>query len=453
MKRRVVVTGIGIVSPIGTSAEEFWRNSLAGKSVVEEIPPHWREYSDFKSTLWSPLPAIDYGERGITRAQRMQHDPVSLNAVLAAWEAMGNAGWSPKAGNDETGSVIGDPHTGIYIGTGIGGSHTFLENHLHPVSARPKKQLEAFARDIDLTAAQQETVASIVSQMHHPRRINPFMASMYMSNAVAATLGIHFSLRGPNHTYCQACASGTVAIGEAFRAIRDGDVDAALAGGSEYFYDHHGYLFQAFDVAGTLVQDCDDPETANCPFDKRRSGFLFSQGASAILTLEAFEEAAKRQAPVLAEVTGYAESFDAHNMMAMAPGGEQIEQMIRSSILDAGLAVDDIDYVNTHGTGTASNDKIEAEVLARVFGGKPLINATKSLVGHTIGASGALEAAVLALSLHHQTTHPNKNLNDPIADLNFVARAEDYALDFGLSQSFAFGGHNAAIVMKRFDHG
>lgn len=450
MKRRVAVTGIGIVSSIGMSAEEFWRNCMAGNSIVQEIPAHWREYSDFKSTLWAPLPAIDYAEHGITRSQRMQHDPVSLNAILSAQEAMTNAGWSRRPELDDVDSITAGSHTGIYIGTGIGGSHTFLENHLHPVLSRTRKQLESFGHDDELTTAQREAMASIVSRMHHPRRINPFMASMYMANTVAAALGIQFSLRGPNHTYCQACASGTVAIGEAYRAIREGYVDTALAGGSEYFYDHHGYLFQAFDVAGTLVQDCDDSGTANRPFDKRRSGFLFSQGASAILTLELLENAVERQAPILAEVIGYAESFDAYNMMAMAPEGEQIEQMIRSSVRDAGLAEDDVDYINTHGTGTASNDRIEADVIERVFGRKPLINATKSLVGHTIGASGALEAAVLALSLQHQTTHSNKNLNDPIADLNFVTDPGNFALNYGLSQSFAFGGHNAAIVMNRF---
>lgn len=450
MKRRVVVTGIGIISAIGLSVEEFWRNCREGRSVVEEIPSHWREYSDFKSTLWSPLPAIDYAAHGITRTQRMQHDPVSLNAILAAREAITKAGWPGDGEGGDMASTAGDRGTGIYIGTGIGGSHTFLEDHLHPVSARVRKRLEAFVRDNELSGAQQETMASITKQMHHPRRINPFMASMYMPNTVAAALGIHFSLRGPNHTYCQACASGTVAIGEAFRAIRDGDVDSALAGGSEYFYDHHGYLFLAFDVAGTLVQNCTEPEAANRPFDEQRSGFLFSQGASAILALESLDEALKRQAPILAEVAGYAESFDAHTMMAMAPDGEQIEQMIRSSVRDAGLTTDDVDYVNTHGTGTVSNDRIEANALARVFGRKPLINSTKSLVGHTIGASGALEAAVLALSLCEQTTHPSRNLCNPIADLNFVTEAGDYVLRSGISQSFAFGGHNAAIVMNRF---
>jgi len=416
---------------------------------METIPEHWKEYSGFKSTLWSPLPEIDYGDFGITRSQRMQQDPVSLNAIVAAREALVNSGRSPAPNTSESEAARDDARTGIFIGTGIGGSHTFLENHLHPVLSRARKELDLLIRDDEMSSTQRETMESIVERMHHPRRINPFMASMYMANTIAAGLGIEFRFRGPNRTYCQACASGTVAVGEAYKAIRDGVVDTALAGGSEYFYDRHGYLFQAFDVAGTLVQNCDDPESANCPFDERRSGFLFSQGASVILVLESLDSALERQAPVLAEVCGYAESFDAHNMMAMAPGGEEIERMIRSSVGDAGLALDEIDYVNTHGTGTVSNDRIEADVLSRVFGSKPLVNATKSLVGHTIGASGALEAAVLALSLRNQATHPSRNLHNPIADLNFATGTESPELNNGLTQSFAFGGHNAALVMKR----
>lgn len=453
MERRVVVTGIGVVCPIGTSLAEFWGNCLAGRAAVDTIPPHWTEYSNFKSTLWAPLPTIDYAERGIGRSQLMQFDPVSLNAILAAQEAATGAGWSRATDDHNAGTGTGALDTGVYIGTGIGGGHTFLENHLHPAYARARKRLESFESHNVLTPDQRATIDSIVAQFHHPRRINPFMASMYMPNAVAAALGIQFGLRGPNQTYCQACASGTVAVGRAFQEIRAGNVKTALAGGSEYFYDHHGYLFQAFDVAGTLVQKCDPPETANRPFDEKRSGFLFSQGASVILALESLENAVNRGAPILAEVSGYAESFDAHNMMAMAPGGEQIERMIRSAVGDAGLTVEAIDYINAHGTGTLSNDAIEAEVLERVFGNGPLINATKSLVGHTIGASGALEAAVLALSLYHQATHPTCNLSNPIADLNFATGSVDRALNCGISESFAFGGHNAAVVMKRFEDG
>ena len=450
MKRRVVVTGIGVISSIGTTTDDFWRNCLAGESVVEEIPSHWREYSDFKSTIWSPLPPMDYGERGISRTQLMQHDPVSLNTILAATEALSNSGKLEDSESGYAESAARHTRTGIYMGTGIGGAATFMENHLYAVSARGKKRLESFVRDDSLTEDQREILTSVVNQMHHPRRINPFMVSMVMPNSVAANLGIHFGVQGPNRTYCQACASGTVAVGEAFRAVRDGHVDAALAGGSEYFHDHHGYLFRAFDVSGALVQNCSPPATANRPFDKQRSGFLFGQGASTILILESLEAATARQAPVLAEVTGYAESFDAHSMMAIDPEGRQIEQLIRAAVQSAGLNPSDVDYINAHGTGTVSNDEIELNVLGRVFGKGPLINSTKSLVGHTIGASGALEAAVLALSLYSQTTHANKNLSEPIADLNFATTAGDYTLNRGLSQSFAFGGHNAAIVMERF---
>lgn len=451
MKRRVVVTGTGVVSAIGTSTDEFWKSCLEGRSVVEAIPSHWNEYSDFKSTIWSPLPPVDYAARGITRSQHMQHDPVAMNTILAAQEALDGAGWPKTPADNDTVPARADSDTAVYIGTGIGGAHTFMENHLHPVSAGAKKKLEELARSPELDAGYRETLVPVVEQMHHPRRINPFMVSMVMPNSVAATLGIRFSYRGPNHTYCQACSSGTVAVGEAFRAIRNGRIDRAVAGGCEYFRDHHGYLFRAFDVSGALVQNCDPPDTANRPFDKRRSGFLFGEGASAILMLETLDSAAARDAPVLAEVTGYAESFDAYSMMAIDPEGRQIEKMLRSAVEDAQLTPNAIDYVNAHGTGTVANDQIEANVIERVFGRNPLINSTKSLVGHTIGASGALEAIVLALSLHHQTAHPNRNLTDPIADLNFVTEADNHPLAAGISQSFAFGGHNAALVMRRFE--
>jgi len=450
MKRRIVITGLGVVSPLGTSAGEFWRSCLESRSAVEPIPDHWKEFSDFKSTVWSPLPVIDFAACGFTRAQRMQFDPVTLHTIMAAEEALQSAGFPAGADNIGSGPATGDAGTGVYIGTGLGGAHTFIENHLHPVSARGSEKLEAFAGDNDLTDAQRNVLASITGGMYHPRRINPFMVSMVMPNALAAALGIRFALRGPNHTYCQACASGTVAIGEAFRAIQRNEVDTALAGGSEYFRDHHGYMFRAFDVSGTLAQSCDPPEDANRPFDENRSGFVLAEGASAILLLESLESALASVAGILAEVNGYAESFDAHSMMAIDPEGTQIESVMRSAIRDAGLTPEAIDYVNAHGTGTLSNDEIESSVIARVFGRKPLVNSTKSLVGHSIGASGALEAAVLALSLRHQTTHPNRNLDNPISDLNFVVENADFDLDHGLSESFAFGGHNAALVMKRF---
>jgi 3-oxoacyl-[acyl-carrier-protein] synthase II len=296
-----------------------------------------------------------------------------------------------------------------------------------------------------------EPLDNILGLMTHGKRFNPFEVSMVMPNAPAAAVGIKFTLTGPNVTYCLACASGTVAVGNAYRAVRDGHVDVAISGGCEYFGDEHGHIFRSFDVSGTLVRDCVDPETANRPFDAKRSGFLFSQGGAAMLVLEELEHAQRREATIVAEVIGFAETFDAHSIMSLAPGGEQIERMIRAALADADLLPRDVDYVNAHGTGTKNNDQTETEVIDRVFGKSVRVNSTKSLLGHTIGASGAIEALVTALSLRDGTTHISKNIDTPVRDLNFVRNVERFDPRVGLSQSFAFGGHNAAVVMRRFE--
>jgi 3-oxoacyl-[acyl-carrier-protein] synthase II len=296
-----------------------------------------------------------------------------------------------------------------------------------------------------------EPLENILGLMTHGPRFNPFEVSMVMPNAPAAVIGIKYTLTGPNETYCVACASGTVAVGNAYRAVRDGRVDVAIGGGCEYFGDEHGHIFRSFDVSGTLVRDCADPETANRPFDEKRSGFLFSQGAAATLVLEELEHARQRGAAIMAEMIGFAETFDAHSIMSLAPGGQQIERMIRDALVDADLQPHDVGYVNAHGTGTKNNDRTEAEVINRVFGKSVRVNSTKALVGHTIGASGAIEALVTALSLRDGTTHICKNLDTPVLGLNFVRNIERFDPHVGISQSFAFGGHNAAVVMRRFD--
>jgi 3-oxoacyl-[acyl-carrier-protein] synthase II len=273
---------------------------------------------------------------------------------------------------------------------------------------------------------------------------------MLMPNAASAAVANKHSIRGPNLTYCVACASGTVAVGHAYRAVRDGEVALAVSGGAEFLYDEHGHIFRGFDVAGTLVRDCADPEKANRPFDEKRSGFLFSQGGAAVLVLEELERALRRRAPIIAELVGFAETFDAHSMMSLAPGGGEIERMLRASLADAGLEARAVGYVNAHGTGTQNNDAIEGEVIRRVFGDSAAVNSTKSLLGHTIGASGAFEALVTALTLRDGRTHINRNLDAPCCDLNFVRSTGAFAPEVGLSQSFAFGGHNAALVLRRW---
>ncbi len=344
-----------------------------------------------------------------------------------------------------------DPdRVGVYLGTGLGGGVSFLQNHTHHLLQRARAVLKTYVAE-KAPSAHRDELEGILDLLSHGLRFNPFEVSMVMPNAAAAVLGIRYGLTGPNETYCVACASGTIAVGNAWRAVRAGRVDMAVTGGCEYFGDEHGHIFRSFDVAGTLVRDCTDPERANRPFDKKRSGFLFSQGGAAVLILEELGHALRRGATPIAEIVGFAQTFDAHSIMALAPSGEQIERMIRLALAEAGVQAEEVDYINAHGTGTQNNDAIEAEVIERVFGRRPLVNSTKSLLGHTIGASGAFEALVTALSLRDGTTHVCKNLEDPVRELNFVREVGPRALRVGLTQSFAFGGHNAALVLRRYE--
>lgn len=452
MSRRVVITGAGVVSAMGIGVDEFWGNCLQGKSVVAPIPASWDRYANLRSRLWSPLPDIDTESLGIARTERLQLDPVTVLALGAAREALDRAGFilSPSEGHSRTFTLsdADSAKTGVYFGTGLGGAITFLQNHTHHLLRKPRASLMAYAEEQG-SSDDHERLQSILAMMAHGPRFNPFEVSMVMPNAPSAAVGIKFTLTGPNVTYCLACASGTVAIGNAYRAVREGRVDIGISGGCEYFADEHGHIFRSFDVSGTLVRDCADPAVANRPFDEKRSGFLFSQGGAAVLVLEELDHAQRRGATIMAEVIGFAETFDAHSIMSLAPGGTQIERMIRAALADANLSPQDVDYVNAHGTGTKNNDETEAQVIDRVFGRSVRVNSTKSLLGHTIGASGAFEALVTALSLRDGTTHICKNLDTPLLDLNFVRSVEQFDACVGLSQSFAFGGHNAAVVLRR----
>jgi len=453
MNRRVVITGAGVISPIGIGVDEFWRQCLQAKSVVAPVPAEWDRYATLRSRLLAPLPDFDSESFGVSRTERLQLDPMTVMVLGAAREALERAGFSlvPGAAGSRsfTLSALDVERTGVYIGTGIGGMYSFLHNHAHQLFQRVRLALKSYADEHAPTEGR-AALDDALAMMAHGSRFHPFVASMYMPNAASAAVGVKFAITGPNVTYGMACTAGTVATGHAYRAVRGGQVDAALTGGGEYLYDEHGHNFRAFDVAGTLVRDCADPQTANRPFDQKRSGFLFSQGGAAVLVLEELEHARRRGATILAEIIGYAETFDAYSMMSMPAGGEQVERMMRLALADAGVAADEVDYLNAHGTGTEINDRVEAEAIERVFGKRVLVNTTKSLLGHTIGASGAIEAVVTALSLREGTTHVCKNLETPVRDLNFVRTVGKHDLRVGLSQSFAFGGHNAAVVLRRY---
>lgn len=453
--RRVVVTGLGVVSSIGSDTARFWQSCLQGRCSISPIPEHWWNYADYHSSIWATLEPLDTLHMDVTRVELAQNDPASLIAGHAARQAFTSAGLEFDLVNKRSNTYrligVDAQRIGVFMGTGIGGASSFLDNYsVQMLSAQKARLGESIAR-LPKDDASRKAIESIMEFLHHGRRFNPFIVSMLMPNAIPAHIGLKYSVKGPNLSFSIACASGTVAIGHAFRAVRDNMVDYAIAGGSEYLDDHYGGIFHGFDIAKALVRDCSNPDSANRPFDVNRSGFLFSQGGAAVLLLEELETALARGAPVLAEIAGYAETFDAHSVMSIAPDGLQIERMMHAAMADAGMSTTDIGYVNAHGTGTQANDVVESEVIGRVFGRDVLVNSTKSLIGHTIGASGAIEALVTVLSLDDQKVHVSRNLDEPLTDLNFVRETTGVSLDAAFTQSFAFGGHNAGLVLRRFE--
>ena len=447
MSSSVCVTGLGAVSAFGTDVDSLWRGCLAGDSVVQPIPAMWQHYADYRSGIWLPLPAIDFRQQGFSRNEILQRDPVSLLALMAAQEALIQANLDTTLENTRQAQYqiagIQSEQAGVFMGTGIGGAHTFLQNHAEQILARTKPELLDSA---DVTAQQ------VLALLRHPGKSNRMAVPMLMPNAVSASIGIKYGLHGHNRTLTHACAAGTSAIGEAWRAIHQGSLDFALCGGAEYLLDDYGTIYRGFDMLGTLVKPGDNPQQANCPFDQARSGFLFAQGGAGVLVLESEQHAQQRGAKVLARITGYAETFDASSMVALADDGVQISRAMQQALHQANLSTADIDYINAHATGTQANDRVEARVIQALFPQQPWVASTKSILGHTIGASGALEAIITVLSLHHQQTPACINLHQPAFELNFVKDSQQsIQLNRALSSSYAFGGHNAALIMERGD--
>jgi len=452
-KRRVVITGMGTLCPLGLSTAEFWQACLAGKKAVSTIPEAWLEYADYRSHYWAPLPEIDYSSLGISRIDSLRLDPVSKLSLIATRQALKDAGIEAmpidrKKTFFELDNVEPE-RAGVILGTGIGGLNTTLDSHTVHLFSRHRAELEQLLDEGGLEAGARKTLEGILAGINYPHRYNPFTVSMIMNNSVSANIGIRYQCKGRNQAISVACASGTAALGQAYGAILDGELDFAISGGAEYKYDQTGAVFRGYDIAGTLAHGFDSPEQANRPFDRRRNGFLFSEGAAAILILEEKQHALARGANIIAEICGYAETFDAQSIMKPAADGVQIERMIRNALQQADIQPEKLDYINAHGTGTLANDETECQVIERVFTQNPLVNSTKSLLGHTIGASGALEAQIAALSIRDQKTHGNGNLDEPISEINLPVRAENLDISSALSHSFAFGGHNCALMLKQ----
>lgn len=434
---RVFVTGLGVMSTVGTSVESFWQACLNGRTAVATVPAHWDIYYRSVSRCWSPLPVIDFGAYGIGRTELLTLNMPTLLAIAATRQAVANANLGMATG------IRG----GIFVGTGLGAAAAPFDNHYAHVLGGIREPLGRLLSAAPDDAALSERAAALKLTP----RVNPLVICQSMPNAIAANLAIRLGIHGTAETLCAACAAGTVAIGKAFRALRRGELDFAVAGGAEHLADRAGSVFMGFDRLQTLARPLPVGElgSENRPFDRARTGFLFSEGGAAFAVLETEQSVMMRGVEPIAEVLGYGESTDATSVAAIRVECNAIRNMIEAALEDAGIDAEQIDYVNAHGTGTEVNDSVEAAIIADTFRRDTKVNSTKSILGHTIGAAGALEFVVTALSLQRQTLHASLNLDDPVAELDYCLESGPVPLLHAFTQSFGFGGHNAGLVLRR----
>lgn len=407
--RRVVITGIGAITPVGNTAPETWRNLLAGKSGIGRIT-HF-DTTDYAINIAGEVK--DFSPEGIIDPKEVRHmDRAVQFAVVATKEALSDA---RLAVNRENANNIG-----IVFGTGLGSINTLLQQQA-------------------------------VLQERGPRRVSPFFLPNGLPDSASGQVAIAVGAKGPNMAVVSACATGGHAVGEAMETIKRGDADAMIAGGTES-------VIVPLVVAGFInmraLGDDPDPTKASKPFDARRNGFVLSEG-SAVLVLEELEHALARGANIYAEVVGYGSTNDAFHMAAQLESGEGAARTMQMALRKAGLAPEDVDYINAHGTSTPLNDKVETLAIKTVFGDaarKVAISSTKSMTGHMMGASGALEAIVCALSIRDSKIPPTINLEvpDPECDLDYTPNEwREMKVEVALSNSIGLGGHNSTIILKR----
>jgi 3-oxoacyl-[acyl-carrier-protein] synthase II len=412
MSRRVVISGLGIISPIGNDLSTFWNNLIAGKSGVGPVTQF--DASDYPTRIAAEVKnfdPLDYMDR--KEARRM--DRFVQFAVAAARQALEHAGLDMNQ--------VDANRVGVYIGSGIGGLTTWEEQYQ-------------------------------VLLNRGPNRVSPFFIPMMISNMAAGQVSILTGAKGPNSTSVSACASGTHSIGDAFRIIQHGDADVMIAGGAEATI--RPLAFAGFCAARAMSTRNDEPEKASRPFDKDRDGFVMGEGAG-VLILEELEHAKKRGANIIAEIVGYGMSGDAYHLTSPDPEGEGAARSMAHAIQDGGLKPEDIDYINAHGTSTDLNDKFETMAIKKAFGDhayKLAISSNKSMIGHLLGAAGGVEAVATAMTLKEQIIPPTINYEtpDPECDLDYVPNeARRARIRAALSNSLGFGGHNATIVLKTYE--
>jgi 3-oxoacyl-[acyl-carrier-protein] synthase II len=412
MRKRVVITGLGCVSPVGNNVEETWQALLAGKSGADNIT-HF-DASQHKTKFAAEVKGFDgVALFGVREARKM--DRFTQFAMAATLEALEQADYSIDESNRD--------RIGVLIGSGIGGITTLLE------------QAE-------------------VMRDRGPDRISPFLIPMMIADGAAGMVAIHLGARGPNMALVTACATGSNAIGEATEMIRRGTADAMIAGASEASI--VSLAMGGMNVMGALSTRNDAPQKASRPFDKDRDGFLMGEGAG-IVILESLESAQERNANILCEISGYGTSDDAYHVSAPAENGAGAALSMQYALDDAGFKPDDIGYINAHGTSTPLNDKSETAAIKTVFGEQAYnipISSTKSMTGHLLGASGAVEAIVCAKVFQEDILPATINYEtpDPECDLDYVPNQSRKAMpEHCMSNSFGFGGHNATLILSRYE--
>ncbi len=409
MKRRVVITGMSAITPIGIGLQEFWTGLLEGRSGIAEITRF--DASDYTSKIAGEVKDFDVACY-IDKKEARRMDRFTHLAVAGAVMAVEDAGI-------KTDGIDAD-RAGIILGCGIGGMET-LEN-----TAR-------------------------VLHEKGPGRVSPFFVPMMIGNMAGGQAAITLGFKGPNVTLVSACASSTHAIGDAFRTVQRGDAEVMVTGGAEASITP--LALAGFCSMKALSTRNDEPQKASRPFDGARDGFVMGEGAG-LLVLESLEHAQKRGAKIYAEVLGYGATADAHHITAPAPGGEGAARAMKIAINDAGLTTDDVDYINAHGTSTELNDKYETMSIKSVFGHKvPPVSSIKSMTGHLLGAAGGVEMVATAFAVKNDIIPPTINYEnpDPECDLDYVPNKPREALvNYALSNSLGFGGHNATVLIGKF---
>lgn len=411
-QRRVVVTGMGVVTPIGNTVQEYWANLLSGKSGAGAIT--YFDVSDYDTKFAAQVKNFD-PLKYMDRKMVQRCDLFTQYALVAAEMALADSALKLEKENRE--------RIGVVVGSGIGGMWTYHR--------------------------QQETMF----ETKGPHRISPFFIPMLISDIAPGRISMKYGLKGPNYATTSACATSSHAIGDAFMLIQRDDADVMVTGGAEASICPMG--IGGFNAMKALSTRNDAPEKASRPFDKGRDGFVMGEG-SGILVIEELEHALKRGAKIYAELGGIGFTADAHHITEPAPGGEGAMRSMRMAIKDAGVSPEEVDHVNTHGTSTLPGDKAETAAIKAVFGDhayKLAVNSTKSMIGHLLGAAGAVEAVATVMSVYSNKVHPTINYEtpDPECDLNYIPnQAKDWEVKVAISNTFGFGGHNASLLFKKY---